>query len=79
MNMPAFADYDLNGDGTITEDEFIKARSERIAKRVQEGRQMKNLATAPSFNDIDVDDNGGIDPDEFAAHQAEHRKNRKQR
>lgn len=72
-NMPTFADYDLNGDGTITEEEFAKARSARIAKRAQEGRQMKNLANAPSFQDIDIDDNGGIDPDEFAAHQAEHR------
>lgn len=79
MNMPTFADCDLNGDGTITEDEFNKARSERIAKRAQEGRQMKNLANAPSFDDIDVDDNGGINSEEFAAHQAEHRANRSQR
>ena len=78
-NMPTFADCDLNGDGTITEEEFAKARSARIAKRAQEGRQMKNLANAPSFDDVDVDDNGGIDPDEFAAHQAEHRKNMSQR
>ena len=78
-NMPTFADCDLNGDGTITEDEFAKARSARIAKRAQEGRQMKNLANAPSFHDIDVDDNGGIDADEFAAHQAEHKKKMSQR
>lgn len=79
VNMPTFADCDLDGDGIITEDEFTKARSERIAKRAQEGRQIKNLANAPSFGDIDVDDNGGIDPDEFAAHQAEHRMKRSQR
>ena len=79
MSMPTFADYDLNGDGTITEEEFTKARSERIAKRAQEGRKMKNLANAPSFDDIDVDDNGGIDPDEFAAHQAEQKVKRSQR
>ena len=78
-NMPAFADCDLNGDGTITEEEFMKARSERISRRAQEGRQMKNLANAPSFDDLDVDDNGGIDADEFAAHQAEHRKKMSQR
>ena len=77
--MPAFADCDLNGDGAITEDEFTKARSERIAKRAQEGRQMKNLANAPSFDDIDVEDNGEIDADEFATHQAEHKKKRSQR
>ena len=79
MNMPAFADCDLNGDGTITEEEFTKARAERITKRAKEGRQMKNLADAPSFDDIDVDNNGGIDADEFAAHQAEHKAKRNQR
>ena len=79
MNMPAFADCDLNGDGTITQEEFTKARAERITKRAQDGRKMKNLANAPSFDDIDVDDNGGIDIDEFAAHQAEHKAKRNQR
>ena len=78
-NMPAFAGCDLNGDGTITEEEFTKARAERIAKRAQEGRKMKKLANAPSFDDIDVDDNGGIDVDEFAVHQAEHKAKRNQR
>jgi hypothetical protein len=73
MNMPSFADCDLNGDGTITEEEFYKARSERIAKRAQEGHQMKNLANAPSFADIDTNDDGGVSPDEFGAHQAEHK------
>ena len=78
-NMPAFADCDLNSDGTITEDEFNKARSERIAKRAQEGRKMKNLANAPSFDDIDKDDDGGISLEEFDTHQAEHRAKRTQR
>lgn len=76
MNMPTFADFDLNGDGTMTEEEFTKARSERIAKRAEEGRQMKNLSEAPSFDDIDTDDDGGISPAEFAAHQAAHRANK---
>jgi hypothetical protein len=75
-NMPVFADFDLNSDGAITEEEFTKARSARIAKRAQEGRQMKNLANAPSFDDIDTDDNGGIDAAEFAAHQAERKAKR---
>lgn len=79
MNMPTFADCDLNGDGTITEDEFNKARSERIAKRAKEGRQLKNLANAPSFHDIDTDDDGGVSPAEFSAHQAEHRAKRARR
>ena len=78
-NMPVFADYDLDGNGSITESEFIKARGERIAKRAQEGRQMKNIANALSFQDIDTDGDGTVSHDEFAAHQAEHRAKRSQR
>lgn len=74
MNMPTFADFDLNGDGGITEDEFNTARAERIAKHAQEGRPMKNMANAPSFADIDTDDDGLVSADEFSTHQAEHRK-----
>ena len=69
-NMPSFDDFDLDGDDAITEEEFYKARADRIAKRVAEGRQMKNIANAPSFADIDTDDSGGVDRDEFSAHQA---------
>lgn len=70
--MPSFAEFDLDSDGVIAEDEFYKARGERIAKRAQEGREMKHLKDAPSFDDLDTDDDGGVSPDEFSAHQAEH-------
>jgi hypothetical protein len=73
MNMPVFADCDLNGDGRITEDEFLKARSQRIEKRMAAGHRMKNMANAPSFQTLDTDDNGAISREEFAAHVAEHR------
>jgi hypothetical protein len=67
--MPAFSEFDLNADGVIAENEFYKARAERIAKHAAEGRQMKNLKNAPTFTDIDTDGDGGISSDEFSAHQ----------
>ncbi len=79
MDMPTFADCDLDGDGTIVKEEFMKARSERIAKRAEEGRQMKNLAEAPSFEDIDTDEDGGISPEEFSVHQAKQMEKHKNR
>jgi hypothetical protein len=78
-NMPAFTDFDLNGDGGIAEKEFLEVRSERIAEHAAEGRQMKNIANAPSFQEIDADDDGSVSPNEFAAHQAEHKAKRSQR
>ena len=70
-NRPAFSEYDLNGDGKITEKEFNEARSKRISERAQQGYQMRNLGSAPSFADIDANGDGEISVEEFAAHQSQ--------
>ncbi|MDY6841987.1 MAG: EF-hand domain-containing protein [Pseudomonadota bacterium] len=77
-NMPAFSEYDLDGDGKILEKEFNEARSKRISERAQQGYQMRNLGKAPSFTDIDANGNGEISAEEFAAHQSQRRQQRAQ-
>ena len=67
MARPTFADFDRNGDGKITPQEFDATRSERQAQRA--GRPMRGMAGAPSFAEIDQDGDGSISPAEFAAHQ----------
>lgn len=74
--MPAFSDFDLNGDGAIIASEFHEARAARMAERAKAGGKMKNAANAPSFESIDLDDNGEISAEEFAAHQADMKKNK---
>jgi len=70
---PAFSDFDLNGDGAIDEQEFIDARTKRIAERVQEGRMMRGLTTPTSFTDLDTDGDGSLTPEEFTAGWQSHR------
>ncbi|MCK5715926.1 MAG: hypothetical protein KAH77_00440 [Thiomargarita sp.] len=65
---PTFAEFDLNADGKILEDEFYKARDQRIAKRAKQGYQMRNLAHAPSFVKIDLNGDKQITPKEFTKH-----------
>ncbi len=65
--MPAFADFDLNGDGKITEAEFNEARTARISQRAKDGRQMRGLADAPAFEELDANGDGSISREEFAA------------
>ncbi len=72
-NMPVFAAFDLNGDGTLTETEFYEARAKRMADRAAQGYPMRNAGKAPAFSAIDTDGNGQVTPDEFAASQAAHR------
>jgi Ca2+-binding EF-hand superfamily protein len=69
---PSFEDFDLDGDGSIAEEEFYAARNSRIQERVLEGRRMKNLRNAPAFGDLDTDGDGSLSREEFAAHQARH-------
>jgi len=69
-----FEDFDLDGDGRITEEELSQARAKRIEERVSEGRQMKNLGSAPAFSEIDRDGDGAISRDEFHLHQQECRR-----
>lgn len=77
-NMPAFSDYDLDGDGKILEKEFSEARTRRINERTQQGYRMRNIGNAPSFADIDTNGDGEIGSGEFAAHQTQRRQQRAQ-
>ncbi len=70
--MASFADFDTNGDGSITEQEFVEARNKRIAERAGQGRPMRGLSQAEEFKDIDADGDGRISREEFAAHQSRH-------
>jgi Ca2+-binding EF-hand superfamily protein len=75
-NMPTFADFDLNNDGQMTEDEFIEARGQRIANRVKQGYMMRGLQNMQPFNSIDLDQNGTVNSAEFSNMQMQHRQSR---
>lgn len=76
MGMPTFAEFDLNGDGVITEQEYIEARNKRISERASEGRPMRGLSQMKEFKDIDTDQDGRVTPAEFSAYQQQHMQNR---
>lgn len=69
---PAFSDFDLDGNGVMTEQEFNEGHAKRMSKMAEEGRKMKCADSCPGFAGIDTDKDGGISEAEFAAHQADH-------
>ncbi|MET0091623.1 MAG: EF-hand domain-containing protein [Candidatus Thiodiazotropha sp.] len=71
--MPTFADFDLNADGVIHEEEFNQARAKRIEARLMAGYPMRNLKNAQPFSEIDTNGDGALSPEEFAAAQQRHR------
>ncbi|ADC61581.1 EF-hand domain-containing protein [Allochromatium vinosum] len=73
---PAFTEFDLDGNGVLTETEFYQARAQRIAERSQQGYAMRGLSNAPEFSAIDRNGDGQVDATEFATAQAQHRQQR---
>lgn len=71
---PTFGQFDADGDGFVSEEEFNTLRSERIAARAAEGRHMRGLENAPAFSDIDKNGDGRLDADEFNAGREAHMK-----
>ena len=70
--MPAFSDFDLDGDGIIIEPEFNEGHAKKMSEMAAEGRQMKHAGDAPGFSGIDSNGDGGISEQEFSDHQAAH-------
>ena len=69
---PTFGDFDLDGDGGISSEEYYAARGARMAERAKEGGKLRNAGNMPAFETIDLDGDGSLSPDEFAAHHREH-------
>ena len=57
-----FSDFDRDGDGAVTQQEFDLTRAERQAARGQDG---PGQVSAPSFASFDRNGDGRLTPDEF--------------
>ena len=71
---PPLSEFDKDGDGFISEEEFDSTRSARMAAMAEAGKPMKGAATAPSFSDLDSDGDGQLNEAELIAGQQAHRK-----
>lgn len=69
---PSFADFDTDGDGFVSEEEFLTLRAERMKAKAEEGRMMKGAASAPPFSDVDTNGDGKLDEAEFTAGREKH-------
>jgi hypothetical protein len=71
---PPLSEFDKDGDGFISEDEFNTTRAARMAAKAEAGKPMKGAATAPSFSDVDTDGDGRVSEAELTAAQQAHMK-----
>ena len=71
---PPFSDFDSDGDGFVSEEEFAATRAACMAAMAEAGKPMKGAATAPAFSDLDTDGDGVLSEAELTAGQKAHMK-----
>lgn len=71
---PSFEQIDADGDGFVSEDEFVTFRAARMKERAEAGHKMRGAAKAPPFSDMDANGDGKLDRDEFTAGRDAHMK-----
>ena len=62
-----FNAIDLDGNGSISEEEFETVHQQRMSARAAEGRPMRGMVNHPLYVDFDTDHDGQLTPDELAA------------
>jgi len=71
---PAFTEFDADGDGFVSEEEFTSFRNARMAAMAEAGKPMRGAATAPAFGDLDSNGDGMLNEAELTAGQRAHQK-----
>ncbi len=69
-----FAEFDADGDGFVSEEEFNTTRAAHMAAMAEAGRKLKGAATAPAFADLDGDGDGKLSEKELQAGHKAHMK-----
>jgi len=69
---PPFSEFDKDGDGFVSEEEFNSTRAERHAEMAAAGKPMKGMASAPAYADLDSDGDGKLNEAELTAGQQAH-------
>jgi len=70
--------YDINANGSISQDEFNTIRGLRMKNWQQQGRPIQNMALEPNFNEFDSDNNGQLSPAELNRGQQMQRQKHRQ-
>jgi Ca2+-binding EF-hand superfamily protein len=68
-NMPAFESFDSNHDGYLTENEMNDARADRVQKKAEDGRALRNSINHSEFSEIDSNGDKKVTKEEFTSHQ----------
>lgn len=69
--------YDINSNGSISQDEFHTIRGQRMEYKASQGYPMNNMAFEPKFNQFDTDNDGQLSPEEFTSGMQQHMQKRR--
>ncbi|MCU7940728.1 MAG: EF-hand domain-containing protein [gamma proteobacterium symbiont of Bathyaustriella thionipta] len=69
--------YDIDSNGSISQDEFNTRIGQRMESRAAQGFPMRNMASEPNFNQFDSDKDGQLNREELAKGQQQQMQQRR--
>ncbi|NIO40696.1 MAG: EF-hand domain-containing protein [Burkholderiales bacterium] len=66
---PSFEEFDADGNGYVTQQEFTARHEKRMQERAEQQRGSRYAQGAPDFATLDRDGDGRINRNEFQEHQ----------
>lgn len=76
----SFADFDANGDGKLTQEEFVNVRGERYQQAYESGRSMRGVGHyVNTFKEMDANGDGFVSKKEFGTTRSDVAKSRREK
>jgi len=69
QNMSSFSDFDVDGNGKVTQSEFENLQQSKMTANANAGKLMRNAGNAPTFDMVDTNKDGFVDMNEFNIQQ----------
>ncbi len=70
-NQLSIVTFDTDGDGLVSEDEYVTAIADRVDQNIEDGKLLSNIDNASDFDTLDINGDGLLDSTELQSNSVQ--------